>query len=376
MDGTIERNSYGRGSRREELEAEIEGVSEREPIQVDISERRYTSAEVRTLFEQASKNMEKRILGKNRSLDHIQYDMELIQSIPGQPIDVEWELDRYDVMNIYGQLQKEALNKEGDIVHMKAVMTYRENKEEQAMYQCTAMVFPKGLKGSEKAVEQVKSAIRKQDEKTVTDKELKLPDTVCDRQISYYKSMDKNGLVILVMAFLLAFLLYALEKQNEYKAKQEKRKQMLLDYPELINKFTLLLAAGMTVRNVWRKMVTDYEYEKAEWGVRYAYEEMKITWNEMQSGITEAESYERFGRRCKVQEYVKLGALLSQNLRKGTKGLSQMLRADAIQAFEERKIRAKRLGEEAGTKLLLPMFLMLSVVLVIVIVPAFLSMQI
>ena len=66
---------------------------------------------------------------------------------------------------------------------------------------------------------------------------------------------------------------------------------------------------------------------------------------------------------------------MSQNLRKGIKGLTQMLRMEAIQAFEERKARAKRLGEEAGTKLLAPMFLMLAVVLVIVIVPAFLSIQ-
>ena len=102
---------------------------------------------------------------------------------------------------------------------------------------------------------------------------------------------------------------------------------------------------------------------------------MKLTMYEMESGISESESYERFGRRCNIQEYMKLGALLSQNLRKGTKGLSQILKIEAIQAFEERKARAKRLGEEAGTKLLLPMFLMLSVVLIIVIVPAFLSIQ-
>ena len=51
-----------------------------------------------------------------------------------------------------------------------------------------------------------------------------------------------------------------------------------------------------------------------------------------------------------------------------------MLRLEAVQAFEERKATAKRLGEEAGTKLLLPMFLMLAIVLVIVIVPAFFSM--
>ena len=56
--------------------------------------------------------------------------------------------------------------------------------------------------------------------------------------------------------------------------------------------------------------------------------------------------------------------------------VSELLKLESIQAFEERKARAKRLGEEAGTKLLLPMFLMLAVVLIIVIVPAFLTMQI
>ena len=96
----------------------------------------------------------------------------------------------------------------------------------------------------------------------------------------------------------------------------------------------------------------------------------------MDSKATEAVSYENFGRRCDVQVYVRFGALLSQNLRKGTKGLTQLLKLEAIQAFEERKALAKRLGEEAGTKLWLPMFLMLAIVLIIVIIPAFLSVQI
>ena len=52
-----------------------------------------------------------------------------------------------------------------------------------------------------------------------------------------------------------------------------------------------------------------------------------------------------------------------------------MLRLEGIHAFEERKALAKRLGEEAGTKLLLPMFFMLAVVMIIIIVPAFLSIQ-
>ena len=151
---------------------------------------------------------------------------------------------------------------------------------------------------------------------------------------------------------------------------------MLLDYPEIVNKMALFLGAGMTAKRAWRKVVEDYERQKAVWGERYAYEEMKRTCHEMDSKATEAVSYENFGRRCDVQVYVRFGALLSQNLRKGTKGLTQLLKLEAIQAFEERKALAKRLGEEAGTKLLLPMFLMLAIVLIIVIIPAFLSVQI
>ena len=68
------------------------------------------------------------------------------------------------------------------------------------------------------------------------------------------------------------------------------------------------------------------------------------TCHEMDSGVTESESYENFGRRCDVQVYIRLGALLSQNLRKGTKGLTELLKLESIQAFEERKHRQKAWG--------------------------------
>lgn len=132
----------------------------------------------------------------------------------------------------------------------------------------------------------------------------------------------------------------------------------------------------MTAKNVWKKITADYCGQKERGGrVRDAYEEMVITLQEMQSGIPEAECYERFAARCGLVPYMKMGALLSQNLRKGAKGTSDMLKMEAIQAMEDRKSRARRLGEEAGVKLLLPMLLMLVIVLVIVVVPAFLSID-
>ena len=144
----------------------------------------------------------------------------------------------------------------------------------------------------------------------------------------------------------------------------------------MISKFALFLGAGMTVRSAWYRIAGEYELQKEDTGRRAVYEEMIYTMHEIKGGASEGECYEHFGERCQLPIYRKFGALLSQNLKKGTKGLNLLLKQEAANAFEERKTLAKRLGEEAGTKLLIPMFLMLAVVLVIVVVPAFLSIQV
>ena len=80
--------------------------------------------------------------------------------------------------------------------------------------------------------------------------------------------------------------------------------------------------------------------------------------------------------RCGLPVYRKFAVMLSQNLRKGTKGLAELLQREAAGAFEERKAAARKLGEETSTRLLGPMFLMLGVGLMIIVVPAFLTIQI
>lgn len=370
----LERNSYGGGSRTEYLTAEAE-KNEKTEIEVEIKERIYTAEEAKELFDRCIKKIDRVILGENDSLDYITADMKLVTQIPEEPVEVEWELSRYDVMNIYGEIQEDVLNEQGIPVTLKAVLTYMEDRKMQAQYECTARIYPAAKTEQESWAFKINEAIKEQQENTRTEKRMELPTTVDGEKISYYPQMKDRGLVVIGMVVLSAVLFYALDKEKQKEKSQEKEKQMLLDYPEAVNKLTLFLGAGMTVKKAWRKIVSDYEEQKEIWGMRYVYEEMKTTCYEMDSGITESECYERFGRRCKLQEYVKLGALLSQNLRRGTRGLSRLLKIEAVQAFEERKARAKRTGEEAGTKLLGPMFLMLAVVLFIVIVPAFMSMQ-
>jgi hypothetical protein len=113
---------------------------------------------------------------------------------------------------------------------------------------------------------------------------------------------------------------------------------------------------------------------KTEGGKRYVYEEMLLTIREMSSGVPEASAYENFGRRCGLPMYIKLGSLLSQNLKKGSKGLTTLLEHEAVLSMDQHKMAVRKLGERASVKMLLPMVLMFGVVLIILMVPAFLSM--
>ena len=62
-----------------------------------------------------------------------------------------------------------------------------------------------------------------------------------------------------------------------------------------------------------------------------------------------------------------------QNLQKGSRRMSDMLEQESMEAWDERKRKARVLGEAAATKLLLPMAMMLMVVMAVIMIPAFLS---
>ena len=85
------------------------------------------------------------------------------------------------------------------------------------------------------------------------------------------------------------------------------------------------------------------------------------------------EAYRRFGERCGQAKYKTFATLLIQNLQKGSRQMADMLERESTEAWEERKRKARVLGEAAATKLLVPMIMMLIVVMAIVMIPAFMS---
>ena len=199
-----------------------------------------------------------------------------------------------------------------------------------------------------------------------------LPDTWNGKHLEWEQPKDTKGNLIAALG-LVAALAVVIGKEREKQTVQAKRKeQMLMDYPGLIMKFTLLVQAGMTVRKAFQKISLDYG-RKRKRNPRPAYEEIRIVCYEMESGVSESEAYRRFGERCGQAKYKTFATLLIQNLQKGSRQMADMLERESTEAWEERKRKARVLGDAAATKLLVPMIMMLIVVMAIVMIPAFMS---
>lgn len=192
------------------------------------------------------------------------------------------------------------------------------------------------------------------------------------RALQWESMPDTSGALLAGLCLAAALALLIVKSREEQNLLLKRYDQLLMDYPGLIMKFTLLVQAGMTVRKAYQKIAADYR-KKRPGKERYAYEEVLAACYEMDSGVSEAEAYRRFGERCGQVKYKTFATLLIQNLQKGSRHLSDMLEKESMEAWDERKRKARVLGEAAATKLLVPMVLMLLVVMTIIMVPAFLS---
>lgn len=361
------RNSYGEGDVRVKLLAEIPGVQE-ESFDYLVEERKFTKEELEKRFAEAEVLLPGAILGENDRLEDVRSDLKLVTELEGYPFRISWESGSYSLIRADGTVCNEELT-QGEIVALTARFRYDDWLREVVLY---AQVNPVIYTPEEAIRARLEALLHEKEESTESAEAMMLPERIGTESVVWKEIIEDGSGYFFILVLLAAGALYW-SKGRELDQKLEARKrELLLDYPEIVNKLALYMGAGMTIRNGFLKMGEDYKKQKEE-KKKYVYEEILMTCYELQGGRSETEAYDHFGKRCQVQSYIKLSALLSQNIRKGSNDLLRMLRQEADSAFAQRKNMAKKLGEEAGTKLLLPMMMMLCVVMVIIMIPAYFS---
>lgn len=175
---------------------------------------------------------------------------------------------------------------------------------------------------------------------------------------------------VFILGMLAAGATWFLSDYDLQKKKQERQKHMEAEYPAIVTKLSLYLSAGMNLKNAFIKTAKEGMQREIPNPV---YEEMHLACGEMADGITEADSYLRFGKRTGLQRYIRLTTLLAQNLKKGNAVLLVQLKNEAFMSMKEHKAEMKKTGEEMGTKLLFPMMMLMGMTMMLILVPAFLA---
>lgn len=178
-------------------------------------------------------------------------------------------------------------------------------------------------------------------------------------------AMGNSGIALffgLVLSILLMW--YVDETMNDQL--EQRRDDLLTDLPQMLSKLTLLVNSGMVMRDAWVKV--------AEGEDRILYQEMRITAQEMQNGVSDYEAYRNFADRCSIKEIRRFSSTMMQNLQKGNSEIAFFLKEMSNEMWEEKKHLVKRKGEAANSKLLIPIGMIFVGILIMIMVPAFMNM--
>lgn len=304
--------------------------------------------------------LEKTISGENDDLNNIYSDMKLEHKDSTGVFSLEWYSDYPEYVTSYGRVSRDGLKEDVEVT-LRVEITYGDY-----CHSLEYIVILKADKGNDEesdidAVEMILDEIEKEDRQT---KIIELPREINGVSISLYDENQNNEMSVMVCA-LLVCILSVLMGRSRVKENIKKRDNMLrVIYPIFVNKLCLLLGTGMTLKRSMSQIVKESKDSNI------FIQELAYTLREIDSGLDEAGAYEQLGRRLGMPQYIRMMNHISQNLRLGTRDIRIMMEEEVRLSIGDRLEYAKKKGEEASSKLLFPMIILMAVVMVVIIFPA------
>ncbi len=339
--------------------------SDQQELAVDIAPVERSAEEAEQLLAEAFGQWEDCYLGENVSPEEIRTDLTLPEELCGGLVQVSYESSDCNVLQSDGKIVSDTLPEDGELIELTVYFSYGSYSRRGV---CGLLVMPPET-GSEAWFRmQLQKEIQQTESDTRQEESFSLPDTIAGNTIYWEEKKDFQWILVLFLGAVAAICLERKEKEAQKIREKRRKEQLIFEYPRMVDQMAILLESGMTIRKAWERMT---ERRTKPGDPMPAYQaEMLVTYREMQEGRGEREAYERFGNRIGLLPYRRFSSVLAQNLSKGTRDIRQLLRKEAAEALEMRKNRARKAGEEAGTKMLFPMLVMLVLILLVLLLPA------
>ncbi|MCL2356943.1 MAG: type II secretion system F family protein [Defluviitaleaceae bacterium] len=175
--------------------------------------------------------------------------------------------------------------------------------------------------------------------------------------------LDGDGMLGLILALggpiFSVIIAYSLFTGLRSKA-QKRREEIMSDFAQAVTEIALLTSSGMEMFRAWGDVCQNPERNGA------LFREMRQVSADIEYGAQPSAALEGFIRRCATKDTSRLGASILQNLTRGNEELSIFLTELSREAWEERKHTARQLGEQARSKLMLPMGLIFFGIMIMV----------
>lgn len=359
----LKRPSIDEESKVYPLEMEVDGT--KIDVEVPVEPETINEEELPEYFGRAYEILFEKVKGQNESYEEITEDLNFVKSIKEYGMKVEYELDEYDIVGMDGNIDRSAI----DAPYRTCIYVTIRYEEFAQLYVFPIVVLPEEKTEASIWNEKVQKNL------TGNGKTIDLPKEIDGRSVKFSKKKSSNAGLLLLIPLGAGVVIYCRKVYKPKKQKEERENQLKEDYSEIVSKVSLLMGAGMSGSRAFKRISRDYcmQLDSKKVTKRAAYEEVNVMVNQIDNGVSEELAYENFGRSCREHSYIKLANLMVQNIKKGSSEFNSIISNEVTNAFEERKAMARQRGEKAGTKLLLPMIMMLSIVLIIIIVPAFMS---
>ena len=401
----IERSSYGTQKTPYKLQLDAENLAKNMEFNVSVSPRKYEKEEADERFLEKLEELKISLLNENEDYEHIDSNLNFILDL-GEGIRASYAFDpkirreeekratesdiedfnyyvKYrNVIDANGNVKNEDFKVDESCTGYIEIQLSTEIKDKEGTYKSEKFMLPvKVVSRPLTQIEAFKVAFKKmmleKDKDTISDDTIKLPKVVNNYRITY---KEKTNLTFILMPFigvLVAVLLEARDKEREREKIKRIKRRLEIDYTQIITKILLYVSSGMTIRNSMIRLAEQYQKAKAKEKSdddRVAYEELVIVRNKLSSGYSEVRAYEEMAKNINMRTYTRFLNIIIQSIKNGNKELKNILNMEVQDALYERKQHAKKLGEEAATKLVLPLMMMLAVIMVIIMVPAFMGM--
>ncbi|MBQ9631493.1 MAG: hypothetical protein IJV04_01045 [Lachnospiraceae bacterium] len=368
----MERPDTGKPDREEELI--VHTPEQEQEWTVSVSSRSLSPSEAEKVLDEAIQEIRATFLGENASEDEVTGPVVPRETYVNGLVEAAWEYSEVSLIATDGRLQYEHLEEVAPVtVQVTAKLSCFDREKEYTFPLLLVMPQPESPEGFAYFLEKV---LGEADAAHPAAAEFSLPAKVEDIPLDWTKKQDDRGVFIAILGLVAGVGIVLGRLEEERRKKQKIQKALSADYPDIVSSLSLYVSAGITVRSSFGRIFAGYQDRKRRTGIRDrpGYEAIGKVVRQMEDGVGEESAYRALGRMTGHRNYSKLSMMLTKHLKHGSTKLAAQLEKEEAQAFDARKLAARTQGEEASTKLLAPMMMLLSVVIVVLVAPAMLNM--